>query len=379
MYRVIKSYLFFFAIFVFAIQNVGAVSFKTNYKIVINNQQIGTLRRTVNREGNVSINLNLMHLSEAETSHNGVELMEMIMSGKILSLIDIFHHMQSLLSGSSSASASSTLGNEISMALIEATGQSSSITYSFLGHMCHYSESSESDGIAIFIGGQREMYSSSPQYGFHVQALAQTTLCSEVDEGIEQTTTIQASHIGDIGSLAVASLSDAHGVEVMGQYFLFGKKFEQLLTILVEGQNNNSGLLYLRSIFPIFVMPPGQDTYQISHTGYGQGLTYDSASNMITQQDLPSNPSPFGTITTYQLDSDGFITSIVISEVGDAVVMFSSEEITQSSEETGTPGSSDTSASDFEPAAYNLPFSSQLMPAFILVLSYCQIDDQKTR
>ena len=396
MYRVIKSYLFFLIIFVFAIQNAEAVSFKTNYKIVINNQQLGTLRRTINSEGHVLINLNLTPLSEAEASASasasasdrGIELRDIVLSGQTLSLNSIFHHLQLLLSGSPPAPASASPGNEISMTLVETTGQPSSITYNIQGKICHYSESDHYEDAAIFIGGQKEMYSFSPEGGFQVQPVTQTTPYSgsdsdsdsdsEADEGVEQTTTLQDTPIGDFGSLALAALSDAHGVEVTGQYFLFGQRFEQLLTTLVEGQNNNSGLLHFQSIFPAFEALLDEDTYEILPIGYGQELTYDPASHVITQQDPPDDPNPCGVITTYQLDSDGFITSIVVNEEGNAVI-FSSEEITQSSEETGTPGSSDTSAPGFESAAYNLPFSSQLMSAFILILSFCQIDDQKNR
>ena len=378
MYRVIKSYLSFFVIFVFAIQNVEAVSFKTSYKIISNNQQLGTLRRTINSEGHVSINLNLMPLSGAEVPDNGIGFMQTVISGQIPSLNSVFHHLQSLHSGLSPASASPAPSHEISMTLTEPTGQPSSITYNILGQTCHYSASGQCDDAGIFIGGQQEVYSSNPDDGVHVQALSQLTPYSETDEGVGQTTTIQEAHIGDIGSLTVASLSDAHGEEVTGSYFLFGQHFEQLLTTLVEGQNNNSGLLYLQSIFPIFEVLPDQDTYEILALGYGQELTYDPVSNMITQQDPPNDPSPYEVITTYQLNSDGFITSIVVNEGGNTVV-FSSEETTQTSEETGALSSLDTSAPAFELDADSLPFPSQFTSAFIILLSYCQMNDSKNK
>ena len=320
MYRVTRSYFIFFALIILVIKNAEAISFATDYKISINNQQIGTLKRVISSEGQVSIDIHFMTLSGAQGS-SGMELTQVIMSGQHPSLQSIFHHMQSVIS------ASPTQNNDISMTLTESTGHPNSISYNFLGKTSHYSEAEQADNAGILIDGAAQIYSSTPNKDLNVQSLTQLTSGTEEDEGIEQNTTINDGHIDSIGHLVTASLSDAHSGEVTASLFLFGQHFEQLLTTLVEGKSHNSGLLSLYSIFPIFVTLPGQSNLTVVPRGYGQEVIYDTASNMFTQQDPADDPNPCGIITRYQLNSNGVISSITIHDGVDEVT-FSSEQIT---------------------------------------------------
>lgn len=355
MYRVTRSYFIFFALIIFVIQNAEAISFATDYKISINGQHIGNLKRSINSEGHISIEIHFMTVSGAQAS-TGIELVQMMTSGQIPSLQSIFHHLQLVLSGSSLASASPIQNNGISMTLIESASQQNSISYNFLGQTCHYSEADQPDDLDFLIG--QSIYCSDTSGDLNVQPISQLTPSTEDDEGIEQITTIQDKHIESIGSLVTASLSDAHGEEVTGSFFLFGQYFEQLLTTLIEGQSHNSGLLHLQSIFPIFVPLPGQNSFQVVPTGYGQELIYNSGSNMFTQQDPANDPNPCGVTTSYQLNSNGIISSIAIHD-GESEVTFSSEQITQ------TSNSSITSLPNPAPAILNLwLFPNWLFPNF---------------
>ncbi len=324
MYRTARGYLIFFALIIVVIQNAGAISFATEYKICINGQQIGHLKRSISREGHTSIEIEFMPVSEEQGSIEE-DLMELLVSNQTISLQTIFHHYQSVLSLASPASASPIQNNKISITLMESASHPISISYYLSGKTASYSLAGQAENTQFVIGGTNQVYGFNPGQGFYVKDLIHMT--QEEDEGVDQMTSIHNEYIESVDSLVTASLKDTHNEDVTGSFFLFGQNFEKLLTTLAEGQDPNSGLLNLYSIFLVLIVSPEQSNFKLQITGYGQEVIYDSGSNIFIQQDPADDPSPTGVITTYQINSNGIITSIAIRD-GKGEVTFSSEQIT---------------------------------------------------
>lgn len=327
MFKTTRSYFIFFTLIIAVIKNAGAVSFATDYKISSNGEHIGDLNRSTNSEGHTVVLIHFKTLPEAEahTPISKEELMKQVISDQYPPLQTVFHHMKSLLSSLSPGSASPTQNNEMSITLMESTEQSNSMIYHFSGQRCHFSEADSADSNCILIDNANDAYRANSYGGLDVSSLAEETSSTEEDEGVDPVTTIPGERIETISSLITATLSDIHGVEVSHSLLLFGQHFEQLLTQLVKERQRTSGLLQLHSIFPIFIKIFEESGFEVFPGGFGQELVYNPALNMFTQQDPADDPNPCGTITRYQLNDNGIISSITINNKAGEVI-FSSKK-----------------------------------------------------
>ncbi|WP_252178006.1 hypothetical protein [Endozoicomonas sp. 4G] len=337
MYRVSKSYFIFFILIIFAIQHAKAISFATGYTISVNGQKIGSMRRFTNSEGQVSLHVQMIPLSPTQDSGE-VDILSLMMSAQMPGLHQILYHWQSLLSGSYTASASPVQNNEMTITLEETGDYSGSVRYDFLGRTIRFSETDHNKEAGVIIGGA-EVYFSTPYEGFCALPLPQQTSTYEEDNSLADITTIAAGHLESLGALNAAALSDAHGEPVTASLFTFGQQFEQLLNLLAEGQNHNSGLLSLNSVFSAFVTPPGSHNFEIIPLGNGQEVVYNPITNTFTQKDPDNDPNPCGVISSYQHDSNGII-SLITVHGATGEVTFSMDQ-----EDQAAPASNSSSAS----------------------------------
>ncbi|WP_330925600.1 hypothetical protein [Candidatus Sororendozoicomonas aggregata] len=336
MFKTTRSYFIFFTLIIVVIQNAGAVSFATDYKIFSNGQHIGNLNRSTNSEGHTVVVTQFKMLPEAE-AHNPIDrekLMEQLCHGQYPPLQSVFHHIQSLLSPSSPDCASPIQTNEMSITLIENTQQSNSVIYHFSGQTSYFSEADSADNKFVFINNTKEVYRANSYEGLDIKNLTEETPTTVEDEGVDSVTTIPGERIETISSLITATLSDIHGVEVSHSLLLFGQHFEQLLTRLVKERCHRSELLKLQSIFPVFIqilekhdseVISEESDFEVFPGGFGQELVYDSTLNMFIQQDPANDQNPCGTTTRYQLNDNGIISSITINNKAGEVI-FSSKK-----------------------------------------------------